>query len=369
MQEARMDLLLKDAMVYQNVDNYRQGRALIQLAQKALDDMGRNLKINAVRDIEGSVLNGGFYEVPIDLTVDTMVLFRMRAHLLAAYSAMLSLSIPVVIIGQKNTATQLLDLIGDSDGSLSRIQTIVDIKVKRLEATQGASEVYDLYVCLAGVCEMFQTENPNVDPTLPESATAFKEYVYNFFMPKKDLTGVVRLSTIHTAKGLKATRVYIAQGELLPLADRVAKGGWNAHEERCAWFVCLTRGADCMVFLRMLDRVTRATFLTLFEKPNDLSEEIPSSQDTEATMQHESENDPNLSPEENEKTAITEALRVMNLQALPENKTALTSVVKSLLFRAHPDRNFNSQVSKEYTQTIIAARAVLLRALESGGDM
>ena len=45
--------LLCDARVYQNVDNYRQGRALVKEAQMVLNDMGRDLQIRAMRDVEG----------------------------------------------------------------------------------------------------------------------------------------------------------------------------------------------------------------------------------------------------------------------------------------------------------------------------
>ena len=360
--------LLRDARVYQNVDNYRQGRALVKEAQTVLNDMGRDLQIRAMRDVEGSVVQGSFYSHPIDLSIDNMVLFRMRSHLVTAYTAMLSFSLPVSIVGQDDTATKLLDIIGNgASGPLSSVEQMVKARVSRLDPTKGASEVFDLWTCLLGIIEAYCAANPSVDPTLPEALTGLKDHILRMFAPKQNLAGIVRLATIHSAKGLKATCVYIAQAELLPLKERVAKGGWNEHEERCVHFVAVTRATDIMVYLPSLERVTRTTFLSLFEKPNDMEDEIFGSQDTEATMpepEPEPVPEPGASTEESANAAVADALRVMKLTSLPATKDDLQKVVKNLLKVAHPDRNFNSTASKEYTQSIVAARSVLLRAYE-----
>lgn len=163
--------------------------------------MGRDLQIRAMRDVEGSVMQGSFYSHPIDLSMDNMVLFRMRSHLVTAYTAMLSFSLPVSIVCQDDTATKLLDIIGNgASGPLSSVKQMVKARVSRLDPTKGASEVFDLWTCLLGIIEAYRTANP-------------KMLVPKMFVPKQNLAGIVRLATIHSAKGLKATCVYIAQAE------------------------------------------------------------------------------------------------------------------------------------------------------------
>ena len=98
-----------------------------------------------------------------------------------------------------------------------------------------------------------------------------------------------------------------------------------------------------------------------------MEDEIFGSQDTEATMpepEPEPVPEPGASTEESANAAVADALRVMKLTSLPATKDDLQKVVKNLLKVAHPDRNFNSTASKEYTQSIVAARSVLLRAYE-----
>lgn len=85
-----------------------------------------------------------------------------------------------------------------------------------------------------------------------------------------------------------------------------------------------------------------------------------SSQDTEATMEP-----PASEAAADEAVAGTEpvqdALSILNLATLPETRDELNRIIKQLLFRAHPDHNFNSAASKDFTQKILAARTILMQ--------
>jgi hypothetical protein len=45
--------------------------------------------------------------------------------------------------------------------------------------------------------------------------------------------GTIEMGTVHWSKGLEADDVYILQPNTLPLAERIALGGWQKTEELC----------------------------------------------------------------------------------------------------------------------------------------
>ena len=62
----------------------------------------------------------------------------------------------------------------------------------------------------------------------------FSDFLHTFFTSdNKAGAGVIMMGTIHWSKGLEATDVYIVQPGTLPLAERVALGGWQKYEELC----------------------------------------------------------------------------------------------------------------------------------------
>ena len=128
--------LLADARVLHSPINYRQARSLAACAQKVLDDMGRDMTIECARDVEGSVENTGFWEggAPIDLSKSNLILFRMKSHLAAAYSALLTKRIPVIIIGEERTSDRLLQIMADnSNVPLSGLKASLESRVELLE--------------------------------------------------------------------------------------------------------------------------------------------------------------------------------------------------------------------------------------------
>lgn len=78
-------------------------------------------------------------------------------------------------------------------------------------------------------------------------------------------------ATFHQAKGREASRVVIAQPNLSPMPERLAKGGWQAHEELCLKFISETRGKDTLQYLPHLEDVSRGELLSLWAAPPDLS--------------------------------------------------------------------------------------------------
>jgi len=289
------------------------------------------------------------------------------AHLPIMYSVLLSKKIPCVIIGHENTGKRLLALLvgvstergRTSRVLLSRSRELLLAKVTTLAKNKCTSDTFDLYSALLATLEVFAASD-GVNLDAPGAVDAFKAHIHNIYNPTvldgESFVGIVRLSSIHRAKGLKARHVRIVQPDLVPLADRVAKGGWHAHEELCAKYVAYTRAEDRLIFLPMLPRFTRDTFLELFE-PNaddDASEgsdaELPSSSQDTAVPEDVS-------------NEVDLALRELRLQAMPESREALNKVVKTLLFQVHPDRNFGSAAAKDFTQRILHARSVLMSQL------
>lgn len=94
--------------------------------------------------------------------------------------------------------------------------------------------------------------------------------------------------------------------------------------------------------------------LSLFYPPSSVTGK--DSQETEATASASQLGD----GEDNNEDAVNNALQILNLPAVPESTSDVNKAVKQLLFRAHPDHNFNSPESNEYTQKVLLARNVLL---------
>jgi len=359
--------LMAGATEHQSPRNFRCALSICELAQTVLDEQGRDITIIPVRDVVGCVEYSSLYAAPFDLSTTNLVLSRLVAHLPIMYSVLLSKKIPCVIIGHENTGKRLLALLvgvstergRTSRVLLSRSRELLLVKVTTLAKNKCTSDTFDLYSALLATLEVFAASD-GVNLDAPGAVDAFKAHIHNIYNPTvldgESFVGIVRLSSIHRAKGLKARHVRIVQPDLVPLADRVAKGGWHAHEELCAKYVAYTRAEDRLIFLPMLPRFTRDTFLELFE-PNaddDASEgsdaELPSSSQDTAVPEDVS-------------NEVDLALRELRLQAMPESREALNKVVKTLLFQVHPDRNFGSAAAKDFTQRILHARSVLMSQL------
>ena len=62
-------------------------------------------------------------------------------------------------------------------------------------------------------------------------------------------------------------------------------------------------------------------------------------------------------------TPPPQALGIFELDQVPEDVSEVNSVFSNKMKHAHPDKNFNSPQAKEYTQKLLAARAILLKQL------
>ena len=151
--------------------------------------------------------------------------------------------LPALMHGQSNTSMQFKTLLDsyDSAGNLVQIRTAVLAAAQNLAPSSGAID-HDLHVGLAMLIEMFINRLADqAEAMLPETKETFATFLYEFFTPKSSKAGVIQFGTIHWSKGLEAQDVYIAQPGLLPLAERIALGGWQRYEELCVQFVAYTR--------------------------------------------------------------------------------------------------------------------------------
>jgi hypothetical protein len=218
-----------------------------------------------------------------------------------------------------------------------------------------------VYTCLNALIKMYCATPEALDLNLPEAYDVFCSYIVNLYTPKDlKFTGVVRLATVHQAKGYESHTVYIAQPNLLPLQERVDKGGWEAHEELSVEYVGKSRARDIMVYLPHMERFTRDGFLALFEPP---AEAVNMASDATAReWGHEKEDDGDDNPG-NDDAMLKAALAALRLTSIPESTVELNKIVGALLRVQHPDRNFNTTESNDRTKLILDARAVVTKAI------
>eukprot|EP00966_Prymnesium_polylepis_P115858 2678438-Prymnesium_polylepis.1 len=122
--------------------------------------------------------------------------------------------------------------------------------------------------------EAFKEKDGAPDFGLPSAVHPFKSHLVEFYKPKANHVGCVRMCTIHQGKGLQAAHVFLAQPDMVPLGEQVAKGGWLRYEEWCVELVAKTRAQSRMAYLRHLEMFTREAFSPLFDRPVDDAEGI-----------------------------------------------------------------------------------------------
>lgn len=263
--------------------------------------------------------------------------------------------IPFQLLGGEETSKRLVSMLNGMQGPLVCICPQVEEKLSRMQGTSALDPRMDLLYCVITLIDSYSAADGALDSSLPEALPAFLKWLHLFFNPSGSDTsgvGVVRVSTVHRSKGIEADDVFLHQLHLLPLEDRIAKGGWNADEEYCVEYVAKSRARERMIYLPSLDMFNLENVLSLFEPPSSVTGE--DSQETEATASASQLGDGQ------EEDAVNNALLILNLPAVPESASDVNKAVKQLVFRAHPDHNFNSPESNEYTQKVILARNVLL---------
>jgi hypothetical protein len=253
------------------------------------------------------------------------------------------------------------------EGPLSKIKLSVTSKVASLVTTCNVGSLYDDHCCILSLIEAYSAGPEAVDDTLPQAVPDFKVFVNKFFQPQ-DLkeTGIVNIATVHGSQGKEADDVYIMQPDLIPLEERVASGGWQAHEELCVAFVAVMRTKDRLVKLPHLEHFTRDTVLAFFDTPIE-DEEYVAYQQTDSTFSRPSTPPSPSMDEFSYGESVKQALSVLHLTEMPETASDLHKSVKAMLFQAHPDRNFGDVDANRRTQEMLTARRILLDAYRDDG--
>lgn len=338
--------------------NYRCAQLIVAEGQKFYNLMGRNLTIEASRDVLGKVVTASFPEEPIDLNVSTLMLARKVSHAVIMYSILLFKGYPVSMHGMPSTISTLEAIFSTLDGTLDQAHRRLTARLSFMTPSDK-DDRYDMHIALEHAIKIFLDLDPTIDASQPHARGLFYKWLVTFFTDTEEGVGVVRCSTMHAAKGTQADHVYIINPGLSPLQDRIALGGWEEYEELCVAFVARTRAKDRLVYLPDLDNTTRETLLELFEEKHDMPETATDSQETETT----DNGDADANPDGDADPALGAALETLCLTTLPPTVQELEKTVRELLLRIHPDHNFNSIDAKEKTQAVLNARSAIKKIL------
>lgn len=338
---------VRRAETLQLADNYRCGRAIIQEAQPFYDRMDRGLTIIPKRDNEGVVKTATFATEPINPTVRTLILGRATKHVVVFYGVLRSKGYRVQMHNASDSVNQLLGII-----HLDKNCTLLERKVRlnKYLAThfpsQQADDTYELCEGIVVCIDQFLKEAPDgYDASTATSLAEFTKWLRAYFkdtVAGKD-TSIV-CATMHAAKGLEASDVYIINPSMSPLEDRLNLGGWQAYEELCVAFVARTRARDRLIYLPDLEATTRSEVLALFLDPNggedggDLAEgstddtNIPASDQPSSNLLTE----PGPSgPPGSEQYETAKALNTLRLNRMPDTKETVSNAVRALLLQSN----------------------------------
>jgi hypothetical protein len=153
------------------MDNHRNARSIVAVAQDVYNEMPVNMVIEARKDLEGVVASDAtFFTYPLDLNNSIMILGRTFEHVLQLYMVLIGKGLPVQMHGQGNTAGQLEELLAEFTGGTS---TLLHVRAKlvlyaSINAPCADSVEYDMHMGLLELLKIFLARNPSADPTLPE---------------------------------------------------------------------------------------------------------------------------------------------------------------------------------------------------------
>ena len=153
------------------MDNHRNARSIVAVAQDVYNEMPVNMVIEARNDLEGVVASDAtFFTYPLDLNNSIMILGRTFEHVLQLYMVLIGKGLPVQMHGQGNTAGQLEELLAEFTGGTS---TLLHVRAKlvsyaSINAPCADSVEYDMHMGLLELLKIFLARNPSADPTLPE---------------------------------------------------------------------------------------------------------------------------------------------------------------------------------------------------------
>ena len=171
-----------------------------------------------------------------------MILCRTNAPLICHAFALIGAGIPAEIIG-RDIKGNLLNLIkslnpSSADDLVFKLNNYREREVRRIQKNPKHSEtailaVEDKCECLSIFCRFADS----VDEVVKAINSLFTE-------SKKP---VVRLSSIHRAKGLESRNVYIIHPEQLP--HPMARSDWERQQEMNLKYVAVTRAIENLFFV------------------------------------------------------------------------------------------------------------------------
>lgn len=200
----------------------------------------------------GSVELAGLFSRAVieELQPNDMILCRINAPLIKCAFLLISNGMPAEIIG-RDIKGNLLNLIymlkaTDVDDLLVKLEQHEEKEVARIKRQKHYSEsqvlaIEDKCACLRIFCRYADSIHSVIDNI---------EKIF-FLSNKSNKTGVrdvIRLSSIHRAKGLEAHNVYILHPELLP--HPLAKSEWELQQEQNLKYVAITRAIDNLTWVQ-----------------------------------------------------------------------------------------------------------------------
>lgn len=365
---------LRDANTYTLASNYRCATLICAEAQPFLDQMGRDLVIQPMRDVEGVVATGPFHAHPIRKGEKTLVIGRTTRHVLIFYFVLLSKGYPVNMHGRENTGTSLLGVLSELKvPTLAASSAILDAYLNT-HAPANDSNAYDLRSSLSLMIKEFSRVFPHLDLAMPMAMKDFEAWLPTVFNDNGHAS--VLLATFHAAKGLEGDSVYIINPDMSPLKERLDGQDWERYEELCVAFIARTRAKDRLIYLPDLESTTRGEVEALFVRPVELEnaetiEEAPESQEmlstssigTSLTNMAVMVLDKTSDKVTSDTTPLAAALITLGLTEMPDTHNAVDAAVRKILLTVRPDSDLGSTAKKDLQKAVLEARKLVKSAM------
>lgn len=214
--------------------SYRCSQAVVEEARQIVPDFTAH-----PNNVTGSISLGDLHNVqPGD-----MILCRVNAPLIRVAFNLITRKLPVKIIGRDIQANmkRLVDSLSattvaelDRKAHKQKIKDILYLENLRHIPKSAILACHDKYNCIIAICR----EATSIAAIYSTIGTLFAG---------SDVTDCVRLSSIHRAKGLEATNVYIIRPDLIP--HPMAGADWEVKQEMNLKYVAITRAKENLIWV------------------------------------------------------------------------------------------------------------------------
>ena len=196
-------------------------------------------------NLTGSVSTVDEKEFFTSVEPNDMALCRTNAPLVRNAFILLGQGVPAEIIGRdiKGNLITLIKMLKPShaDDLVSKLHEYEDREIRRIKKNPRHSEAAILAV--EDKCECLR-----IFARFADSISDVFTAIERVFTSGDGKRGTVRLSSIHRAKGLESTNVFILHPELLP--HPMAKSEWEVKQERNLKYVAITRAIENLYWAR-----------------------------------------------------------------------------------------------------------------------